>query len=461
MAAPLDLFMKFLRIHFWVTLLPVAGLLSCFLVVTVTAQQAKIVLAPAKVTDQRIRFFQQQLARDPDYYANYNHLAAAYALKARETGDISYYELAEKSLTKSLELESTHSEASEAFSELGAVQFAEHRFSEAGISAEHALSLDDDPSGRALAGDAQLEMGNYSAAEASFARLAAGPNDPPHPGRDYLSATRQASLAWMRGEVPAAIAEMKRATALAAQAHLPAENLAWTHFMLGEQMFQSGDLAGAESEMQSALTLFPSYHRALAGMGQVRAAQHRFEQAADFYRKAIAVIPLPLYAAALGDICQRIGQDAAAEKEYALVEYIGQLGALNKQVYNRELAMFYADHDRHIAEALALAQKELTARHDVYTWDALAWTLLKNGHAAEAREAIEKALSVGTRDPLLFFHAGAIERQLGNAQEATNYARKALSINPEFHVVYADQARQWLAVSSSVAVTRRGTHDSH
>ena len=426
-----------------------------------TAQQTKITVSPARVTDQRIRFFQEQLARDPDYYANYNHLAAAYALKARETGDISYCELAEKSLKKSLDLESTHSEASEAFSQLGAVQFAEHRFSEAAISAEHALSLDDDPSGRALEGDAQLEMGNYSAAEASFARLAAGSNDHPHPGRDYLSATRQASLAWMRGEVPAAVAEMKRATALAKQAHLPAENIAWTHFMLGEQMFQSGDLAGAESEMQSALTLFPSYHRALAGMAQVRAAQHRFEQAAEFYSKAIAVIPLPLYAAALGDIYQRIGKDAEAEKEYALVEYIGQLGALNKQVYNRELALFYADHDRHIVEALALARRELTARHDVYTWDALAWALLKNGHASEAREAMQKALTVGTRDPLLFFHAGAIERKLGSTQESINYARKALSINPEFHIVYADQARQWLAVSSSVAVATRGAHDTH
>ena len=92
------------------------------------AQQVKATLSPAKITDERIRFFQERLARDPDYYANYNRLASAYAQKARETGDISYYELAEKSLKKSLELESTHSEAAEAFTQLGGVQFAEHRF---------------------------------------------------------------------------------------------------------------------------------------------------------------------------------------------------------------------------------------------------------------------------------------------------------------------------------------------
>ena len=424
------------------------------------AQHVNSGLPPAKITDERIRFFQERLARDPDYYANFNRLASAYAQKARETGDISYYELAEKSLKKSLELESTHSEAAETFTQLGSVQFAEHRFSEAAATAERALNLEDDPAARALAGDAQLEMGNYAAAEASFAHLAGGPDNQPHPGRDYLSATRYASLAWMRGDVAEAIAQMKRATVLAEQAHLPAENVAWTHFMLGEQMLQSGDLGGAESEMRSALAVYPSYHRALAGMGQVRAAQRRFEEAADFYRKTIVIIPLPLYATALGDIYRRIGKEVEAEKQYALVEYIGRLGALNKQVYNRDLALFYADHDRHLSDGVTLAQRELEARHDVYTWDALAWTLFKNGRVSEARETMQKALAVGTRDSLLFFHAGAIERQFGNAQEALKYARKALSINPEFHVVYADQAREWLVGNSSVAVTAGGAHDS-
>ncbi|HWY71136.1 MAG TPA: tetratricopeptide repeat protein [Terriglobales bacterium] len=418
--------------------------LVCQLVV---GQSAPKPLA-ADTTDQRIRFFQAQLARDPDYYVNYNRLAGAYALKARETGDISYYELAEKATRKSLDLESQDEEAVTAYGQLGAIQFAEHRFSEAASSAERALKLADDPDALALAGDAQLEMGEYAKAESFFARIAAPNDGRPHTGREYLRTTRQASLAWIRGEVERSISLMKQACALSEQAHLPAENLAWTHFMLGEQLFQSGNVSSAEKEMSAALSAFPLYHRALAGMGQVRAAQHQFTVAADFYRRAIAVIPLPTYAAALGDIYHREKKDAEAEKQYALVEYIGQLGALNKQVYNRELALFFADHDRRLGESLALAQRELEVRHDVYTWDALAWALLKNNRAQEAHEAMQKALAHGTRDPVMFFHAAAIERKLGNPS-AADFARKALAINPEFHVLYSDEARRWLNPSSA------------
>jgi tetratricopeptide (TPR) repeat protein len=425
-----------------------------FLLPWTTAQQAAS--SPDKVTDQRIQFFQSQLGRDPYYYVNYNRLASAYVQKARETGDISYYELAEKALAKSLELESQHSEAAETFAQLGGVQFAEHRFPEALASAQRALQLEDNPAARALAGDAQLEMGNYADAEAQFARIHPQSSNQPHPGTDYLSLSRRGALAWMRGEVAEATSLMKQAADLATQAHLPAENVAWTHFMLGEQMFQAGHLAGAQSEMNSALHAFPLYHRALAGMGQIRAAQHRDNEAADYYRRAIAIIPFPAYATALGDLYHRMGKNIEAEKQYALVEYIGQLGALNKQIYNRDLALFYADHARHLPEALALARKELELRHDVYTLDALAWALLKNGKAAEAREFSQKALALGTQDAILFFHAAAIERQLGDKDQALSYAARAIAVNPEFHVLYADQARLWLAAQGKTAVAKKG-----
>ena len=68
-------------------------LISLALACQLAAAQAAQKSVPTNTTDQRIRFFQAQLARDPTYYVNYNRLAGAYALKARETGDISYYEL--------------------------------------------------------------------------------------------------------------------------------------------------------------------------------------------------------------------------------------------------------------------------------------------------------------------------------------------------------------------------------
>ena len=61
--------------------------------------------------DNAIRFYEWKISRDPGDFFNYDRLGAAYIRKGRETGDVNYYDLAEKALNKSLALESTHREA--------------------------------------------------------------------------------------------------------------------------------------------------------------------------------------------------------------------------------------------------------------------------------------------------------------------------------------------------------------
>ena len=58
---------------------------------------------------------------------------------------------------------------------------------------------------------------------------------------------------------------------------------------------------------------------------------------------------------------------------------------------------------------------------------------------------MEKALALGTGDALLDFHAGMIELQLGRSERAAMLFKRALSLNPNFHLVYARQARARLA----------------
>jgi tetratricopeptide (TPR) repeat protein len=122
------------------------------------------------------------------------------------------------------------------------------------------------------------------------------------------------------------------------------------------------------------------------------------------------------------------------------------LGHINQVLHNRDLALFYADHDIKLDESLALAHKEFEVRHDIYTWDALAWALYKNGKYQEASDAINNALRPGTRDALLFFHAGMIASGLGQTTQAKTRLQEALGINPQFHVIYAAAARQQLQI---------------
>jgi tetratricopeptide (TPR) repeat protein len=153
---------------------------------------------------------------------------------------------------------------------------------------------------------------------------------------------------------------------------------------------------------------------------------------------------MPEYIAALGDVHSKIGKSEEARKQYELVEYIGKLNALNQALYNRELAYFYADHDLKLEEGLGLAQRELNYRRDVYAYDVLAWNLYKNGKAEEARKAINNALRLGTKDAKIFYHAGMIYRRLGEKEKAQEHLRRALSINPYFHIFFADNATRAL-----------------
>ena len=52
----------------------------------------------------------------------------------------------------------------------------------------------------------------------------------------------------------------------------------------------------------------------------------------------------------------------------------------------------------------------------------------------------QEALKLGTKDALLFFHAGMIHDKLGNRPEARAFLEHGLALNPYFSVLYRDQA---------------------
>jgi len=96
-------------------------------------------------------------------------------------------------------------------------------------------------------------------------------------------------------------------------------------------------------------------------------------------------------------------------------------------------------------EMVALLRRESAERPDMLGFDLLAWALYQSGDHAGAREAILRALAVGTQEGTLYFHAGMIELALGNRRAARSHLQHALAINPRFHHLYAAQAREVLA----------------
>ena len=389
--------------------------------------------APARPdTDRQIESLQLRLQARPEAPHSYVQLGSAYLQKARETGDLSYYARAEAAARKALELEPGYAGAMVL---MGAVALGSHQFPEALAWAGSALELDQrNPDAYGVLGDAQIELGQFEAGIASYQSMAdLKPNL-----NSYARVSHARALA---GDVPGAIEVMEMAAAAGAAR---TESAAWARVQLGDLYFNSGRVGEAADHYEAALRHFAGYPPALASLSKARAAQGRHAEAIDLLEQAVAIVPQPASLAALGDLYALTGQPERAQLQYDTVELIARLAEANQQVYNRDLALFYADHGLKPDLALDLAQREFQVRQDIYGYDALAWALLQNGQPAEAAQAIEGALKLGTQDASIFYHAGMIYYGLNDYQQARFYLEQALALNPHFSILHADKARDAL-----------------
>ncbi len=388
---------------------------------------------------ERVRFFEERLARNPDDIDILNSLSTFYLQRLRETGSFSDLDLARRASRRSLHvvppIHNVQGVMSRASSE-----FASHEFAAARDDAQLLTHLEGNGTPYALLGDAEAELGNYQAAERAYAHLrrVAGESD-------ENVATRTARMALLRGANDAAKSSFSRALAIELARVSPSRELvAWYAWQLGDIGFFTGDYAGARVQYENALSVYPGYFRALASRGRLDAAEHQPARAIADYAAAIEKLPDPTFVAELGDVYAVAGDHAAAQREYDFVDAIGHLSVVNGVMYNRQLVMFDADHDRHALQAFRLAQREYETRRDILGADAVAWTAFKAGKITEAARAMHAALRMGTRDPRLLFHAGLIAQSQGKIRVARSYLTDALHLSPEFDPLQASVARRTL-----------------
>ncbi|MGH7547995.1 MAG: tetratricopeptide repeat protein, partial [Gemmatimonadales bacterium] len=315
---------------------------------------------------------------------------------------------------------------------------AQHRFPEALEAARRLNELAPaEPGARALLGEIQLELGDYDAARKTFAALASE-------RRHLAVAPRLARWAEIQGHTAEAGHLLRRAlTEAVPRRDLALEQVAWFYLRLGDFELRHGRLGEAEWVLRAGLEARPDDPRLLAARARLEALRQRWPQAIAYGERAGAGADLATLAL-IGDGYAALGDSARAEAYYAAVE---RAAAERPEPFNRQWTQFRLEHGWRVPETLALLSAEIAVRRDVYGYDQLAWALHLAGEDAAAREAMTQALRMGTRDAVLFFHAGMIERALGNRAAARRYLREALAINPLFHPTYPAVARAALAES--------------
>jgi tetratricopeptide (TPR) repeat protein len=387
------------------------------------------------LTDRAIERFEERVNRNPLSAPNYTILGQLYLRRARETGDVANYPRAERALRRALELKPDYPTAQTL---LASVLMAQHRFTEALALVEDAYAKNPkDLSAFAIMGDAHLELGHYAEADKLYRELARQDANAP-------VLVRLAHLEELNGRQDEAQQTMQRAADMAMESGMTAEEKAWYRVRLGHLFLDRGQIDAAAGHCEAALVLAGHSAVAVAGLGEVRAAQGRYDEAIELYQRAVQIQVEPSFLIMLGDLHARTGALKRAQDYYEQAETLAKHSTIH-QAYRRELSLLYANHDWKPTEALALAQADLDTRRDIYAYDTLAWALYKNNQPGEAAAAMIEAMKLGTQDARLYYHAGAIYSRLGQPETARRYLEQALRINASFSVLHADDARRLLA----------------
>jgi tetratricopeptide (TPR) repeat protein len=386
--------------------------------------------------DHSIRVWTANLAANDKDFLSATNLGQLYDARARLTGDIADYSRALEALNRALAIEPSLLAARLLHArEL----LATHDF---GGALAEARAIDGQSPGQpqvlAVIGDASLELGDVDGAAASYrqAQVLA-------PGAPLTA--RLARVAFLRGDVAGALTLAAQAVDESAAAGDAGVSASWYAYLCGTLALAAGDADGALDWFERALEQWPQSYLALAGRARALAGAGRTVDAIAAYQAAIAIAPQPDVLAALGDLYALSGDQRAADEQFATIELIARLAALNKQVYNRQLALFWLNHDRNAADALTLATDELALRKDIYGWDTYAWALLANDRPAEADAAEQHALALGTHDALIYYHAGVIAAAAGDGNRARSLLDSALALPGALDPLAAGKAQAALA----------------
>ena len=378
-------------------------------------------LPESEIRDRDIQFFERRAKEDTASANDRTLLALLYMNRARATGGFSDYERAEQLARRSLALRTAHNE--QTFTLLAAALLARHDFAGALKVAQTLDSLYPGVADHiALLGEIELEIGDYPAATAHFASLKFG-------AEQFTVAARVARWRELTGHADAARRLLRSAVKqVAHRDDLPREQVAWFYYRLGELELRTGNLDSAESSYRRGLDVFPEDYRILGGLARLAAARGQWQSAIDYGSRAIATQLDPATLGTISEAYAAIG-DTVQAAQYAramTTSALKQPGPIH-----RAWGLFVLDHGSaaDVDRVLAKTRVEMKTRKDVYAYDLLAWALHRQGRDSLAHDAMQRALSQNTEDAQLYYHAGMIERSLGDATLARRYLDQAAALN--------------------------------
>ncbi|HYO60913.1 MAG TPA: hypothetical protein VEU29_03335 [Actinomycetota bacterium] len=382
-------------------------------------------------TDNPVAALAARVEADPSNAEAHAQLGLAYLQRARDDADPAALPLAERALTRSLELQPRGN--LEAFLGMAALANARHEFAESIAWSRRAIASNPyDASGYGLLGDASFELGRVGAADAAYQKMV-------DVRPDVASYVRASYALQYHGRTKAAIGVMR----LALKAAGPnGETAAWVRHQMGDVYAGLGDNRRAARQNRIGIALAPGYAPPMVGLAEAHIAKGRLEQATEIVEAAVAELPALEYLIALGDLYRATGRHDDARAQYRVVaDKLGEYRH-NGVLPDADFVVFYADQGIRSRAALREAFAIYRDRPTAKTADALGWMLHSLGRDRAAWRFATEAVRAEPRDALTSFHAGVIARSLGRDAAAVRLARAAITLDPSFSVIHAPTARR-------------------
>jgi len=307
--------------------------------------------------------------------------------------------------------------------------FKLHKLADVDFALRAVRSVYDSDEGRLIRADLDFQRGHYSAAENGYV--------------DVLGHERSwdalARLAHLRGKM-GDLAEADRLYE-EAEDQLTAKEMrayAWLEVRRGFLDFVHGRFREARSHYCRAEAAYPGYWLVEEHIAELLGAEGRYEEAAGIFERVVSVIDRSELDQAIGELYDLGEQRGPAVywKQRALSAYLQsvQRGEVH---YYHHLVDYYTDVAENGGEAVKWAYKDLQLRENFSTQAALGWAFYRDGRFSDAVHWIERALTSGVVDALLYFRAGEIYSAAANEIEGRGLRERALSLNPTvagFHV---------------------------
>jgi Flp pilus assembly protein TadD len=197
--------------------------------------------------------------------------------------------------------------------------------------------------------------------------------------------------------------------------------------------------------------------RPLEALGSIMRGQKRFEEAVDYYTRAVALIDRPeekhwTYYYARGTSYERLKKLSLAEADLQKALQLSPNQALTLNY----LGYTWIDHNRNLQQGLGLIKRAVSLKpDDGYIVDSLGWAYYRMGNFKEAVRHLERAVELRPEDATLNDHLGDALWRVKREREARFQWEQALSLKPEPEE--ADKIRRKLERGLTAATNTRKT----